>query len=372
MKIRIKLLSLIISAVICHGCIDPIDFEVANEFSDSIVVQGRVVNGDPSFVEVDISRFFDFSSESRQPLAVQEVIIFDDQGNQMELTTSTPGVFRQELDATTPVQAEVGRGYSIRVRTFDGRTIESTTEILLPNQVPQDIGIERISEVIINEMNLLETQQRIRLSVDTEVDAELNSGLYWDVRSIFRVTDSGINDMVQRTCYIDRLTSVDDIYVLDPREFSGNQIKDFELITIPVSAEFVEGYYFQVKQYSLTESALRYWNGIDILSEREGSVFDRPVGQVPSNLVNVDDPSNQVFGYFFASQEQVIRKRIPDELFTDVRTICPMLIQRFGALIMDSCGNGVNGDTGGACTCGLCCDCREDENSSQIRPDFFL
>jgi len=358
MKNILKIIALAIGLLLYQACIDPIDFEVSNEFSDSVVIQGRVVSSDPSFVEVNISRLFDFSPESRQPLAVQEVIIFDDQGNQMELTTRTPGIFRQELDSTTPIQAEVGRGYSIRVRTFDGRTIESTTEIMPPNLPPRDIDISRISEMVINEFNQFEAQPRIRLSVDADIDETLNAGLYWEVRSIFRVTDSGINDMVQRTCFIDRITSIEDIYVLDPEEFSGAQIDDFELVTIALSPNFSEGYYFQVKQYSLSESAFSYWNGIDILSEREGSVFDRPVGEVPSNLVNVDDPSSPVFGFFFASEEEVIRKRIPDELFTDVSTVCPMA---------GGCTNG----PGGACTCGVCCDCRDEDNSTQIRPDFF-
>ena len=331
---------------------------MSNEFSDSVVIQGRVVRADPSFIEVNISRLFDFSPESRQPLAVQEVIVFDDLGNEMELTTRTPGIFRQELDASTPIQAEIGRGYRLRVRTFDGRNIESSMEIMPPNQSPRDINISRVSEMVLNEFNVFEDQPRIRLSIDTDVDGNLNSGLYWEIRSIFRVTDSGINDMTTRTCFINRLTSIEDIFVLDPEQVSGTQVNDFELITIPLSPEFSEGYYFEVKQFSLSETAFGFWNGIDILSEREGGVFDRPVGEVPSNLVNLDDPSNQVFGFFFATDEEVIRERIPDDLFTDVSTICPMAA---------ACTNG----PGGSCTCGVCCDCRQEENSSLVQPDFF-
>ena len=196
-------------------------------------------------------------------------------------------------------------------------------------------------------------------SIDTGLDETQNAGLFWEIRSIFRVTDSGLDDMTMRTCFIDRVTSVEDIYVLDPEEFSGNQVEDFELVTVPITSEFSEGYFFQVKQFSLSETAFMYWNGIDILSEREGSVFDRPVGQVPSNLVNVDDPSNEVFGFFFATEEELIRKRVPDELFSDVSSVCPMA---------GPCTNG----PGGACTCGVCCDCRQVENSSMVRPSFFI
>ena len=124
MKITLRIIVVAVGLLLCQACIDPIDFEVSNEFSDSVVIQGRVVRADPSFIEVNISRLFDFSPESRQPLAVQEVIVFDDLGNEMELTTRTPGIFRQELDASTPIQAEIGRGYRLRVRTFDGRNIE--------------------------------------------------------------------------------------------------------------------------------------------------------------------------------------------------------------------------------------------------------
>jgi len=188
--VRIALV-MMIGLLMQQACIDPIEFEVSNEFSNSLVIQGRVVQGVPSFVEVNISRLFDFSPESRQPVSVQEVVVSDDQGNELELETRTPGIYRQILDSRSPLQAEVGRGYKVSVRTFDGRSIESTFDVMPPNQSPQGLSLNRVEEMVINRFNEFENQPRIRLAVDTEVDASTDGGLYWDVRSIYRVTDSG-------------------------------------------------------------------------------------------------------------------------------------------------------------------------------------
>ena len=121
-------------------------------------------------------------------------------------------------------------------------------------------------------------------------------------------------------------------------------------------------YYFEVMQYGLTPSAFAYWRGVDILSEREGQPFDVPVGEVESNLINTTNPNREVFGYFFAAEEQIIRKRIEREFFEGVLPHCPQPraeCQAEGIIIAVGC------------RCGLCCDCRDEAGSTEIKPDFF-
>ena len=93
------------------ACLDPVEFNVSTDFSDSLVIQGRIIKGDPSFIEVSIKNLFDFSAESRQPIDVRRVEIRDDMGRTMEISPFTPGSYFQELDASAPLLAEVGRSY---------------------------------------------------------------------------------------------------------------------------------------------------------------------------------------------------------------------------------------------------------------------
>ena len=345
------------------ACLDPVEFNVSTDFSDSLVIQGRIIKGDPSFIEVSIKNLFDFSAESRQPIDVRRVEIRDDMGRTMEISPFTPGSYFQELDASAPLLAEVGRSYQIVVERSNGDIIESSLELLPPNVPPRELNIGNVERVFMDRITGdISSEELVSLSIDTEVDIENDGGLLWDVRSRFRVTDSGLFDGTIRQCYLDRKTSVNDILVLDPDIFSSGVINDVELLSIPISSLFFEGYYFEVKQYGLTPTAFAYWRGVDILSEREGQPFDVPVGEVQTNLINTSNPNREVFGYFYSAEEQIIRKRIEREFFEGVLPHCPQ--PRAECQI-----EGVIVPVG--CRCGLCCDCRDEPRSTEIKPDFF-
>lgn len=354
--------------VMIVSCVKKIDFEIPAEFSDTIVVQGRVVKGNPSFIEVNVSRLFDFTPESRQPINVKEVIISDDRGNVIELETDEAGSYLYFIDETSDLQAEIGVGYKINVLMFDGRRFESDVDVMIPNQDINELHLTMSTERVINNAGLNEDEPRIQLSIDSELDPENEGGLYWDVNSIYRVTDANFitesiftlaDTLLARVCYITMTTSSTDTYVFDAKESASNEIRNFDLIKIPITPTLVEGYYFEVKQYSLSEDAFSYWKALDLLVENEGGIFDKPVGELPSNLKNINDPDESVFGYFFAAEEKIQRKRVPEEFFEGLQRSC----FRVGAF----CFNG----PGGACTCGVCCDCLAEENSTEERPAFW-
>ena len=347
--------------ILAVACIDPIDFEVPAGLSNSIVLQGRVVKGDSSYVELNVSRLFDFSPESRQPVSVRKVTFFDDRNNEMILETRTPGVYRQTLDETTPIQAEIGTGYRLRVETFDNRIYESTSDIMPSNGAPESLNVSITQELIPDLLGNFEPVDRVRLGINASIDNEADGGIYWEINTIYQITDSGINDPdgIVKTCYLNKTADVNEIYVLDPEELQGGRIEDFELAVTPIDFRFGEGLYYEVKQFSLSPGAFSYWNGIDILSEREGNMFDGPVGEVPTNFVNINDPDDFVFGYFFASEESIARVRVDPSVTGPVRTLCPSSSPCFAG-------------PGGDCICGLCCDCLIDESSTTERPSFWI
>jgi len=349
MKFR-KLFVAVSFSILFVSCVDEINFEVPNDFSDSIVIQGRVVKGDPSFIEVDVSRLFDFSPESRQSLSVDEVIIMDEAGNQMELTTLIPGSYVQILDEASPIQAEVGKSYSIRVRTFDGRTFESSPDMMMPNQAPDRLNLSMVTERVINNAGSEEEEPRF-------TDAGFISNDPADLALL-------VFPVMGTVCYLTEKANTEDIFVLGTEDLSTRQFRDVELSKLPITAQLVEGYYFEVRQFSLSSDAIQYWNAIDILSEREGSVFDRPVGQVPTNLTG-SNPSDNIFGYFFATEEQIIRTRVDESFSEGLQRTC--YIVGGGSETINLCFNAPNG----TCTCAPCCDCLASENSTTERPSFW-
>lgn len=358
---KLLLKSFFLMMLMTVSCIDPIDFDVPAGLANSIVLQGRVVKGDPSFVELGVSRLFDFSPESRQPVSVRKVTFFDDNNNEMLLETRTPGSYKQILDNTTPIQATIGTGYRIRVETFDNRIYESQSDILATSGRPVSLDVAVTQVLVPDSRGNFEPEDQIKLSIDSDIENSGSGGIYWEVNTVYRVTDDGINDPdgIEKTCYLNKTANVNQIYVLDPGDLAGGKVEDFELTVTPLDFRFGEGLYYEVRQYSLSQGAFKYWNSINILSEREGNMFDGPVGEIPTNFENINDPEDAIFGYFFAAQEDIIRKRVDPELASTARTLCPSPNPCFAG-------------PGGNCICGLCCDCLIDPSATLIKPAYWI
>lgn len=355
---------LIIISCYCFSCIDPIEFEVPSGLNESVVVQGRIVLSEPSFVEVNVSRLFDFSPASREPISIKELILYDSEGNQMELETRSPGRYKVILDTTTPIQVSIGKGYHISLITFDGRSFESTIDVLTANTKPDQLFAEVTQTVLPNLLGVYESIDQVTLSITTEIDNSLGGGYYWEVRNVFAVTDTPydrLEPIGQKTCYIDKLVNVNDIYVLDPSELNSSSIEKYELSSSLIDWRFAEGLYYEVRQYSLSEPAYAYWNAVNTLSERDGNMFDGPIGEIPTNLASSESDDDQIFGYFFATQEYIIRLRFDRSTIPPVNRLCPPPPERMCSL-----------DPGEGCTCGLCCDCLIEPSASIIKPDYWI
>jgi len=168
LKYSIRIILLI--GVLAVSCVDQIDFEVPAGLSDSIVIQSRVVKGDPSFVEVDVTRLFDFTVDSRRPVNVRTVILTDDNNNEMILETRVPGSYFQVLNASTPIQAEVGRGYKLRVETLDNRIFESSIDIMPPNRKPQSLNLSIVPQRAIDNIGNATEVDKIRFSIGGDLE----------------------------------------------------------------------------------------------------------------------------------------------------------------------------------------------------------
>ena len=353
-------LACLVTIFVIASCIDRIDFDVPAGTSDSVVVEGRVVKGDPSYVEISVSRLFDFSADSRRPITLKKVTLFDTEGNEMELETKVAGYYRLNLDNSTPIKAEIGTGYKMRMELLDNRVFESEIEMLetVPDPIQLNVGISQ--DIITSESGTITNVDRLALTIDTNIDRESGAGMFWEVFNIFKITDSPIDEGIEmKTCYLTQLANVNDIYVLDPTLVARDVVQDFPLRRSQIDFRFSEGLYYEVHQYSLSPGAFKYWNAIDILSEREGNMFDGPVGVVPTNLVNIDDPEDSVFGYFFASEEKVVRIKVPQELVGNPDPHCPP-------------SGPARAEGGGACLWGICCDCIADPTATLEKPDFWI
>ena len=339
------------------SCVEKIDLDVPAGLSDNVVIQGRVVLGTPNRVEVFSGRLFDFSAESRFELNLKEVIFMDDMGNEMILDDIAPGTYNTEIKDDDPIKIEVGRQYKLQVTTFDNRIYESSLDVLKPNVVPTSMSMGVVEELETNPVGNQIPVDRLEIYIDSKFDQN-DQGVFWEIENTYKLTDTPVDlGVVMKTCYITQTATATSIPVLDLNNLLSGEVKDFVLIRHSIDFKMAEGMYFEVRQYSLSEEATNYFQSASILVEREGGLFEDPVGLIQSNFSNINDSEDLVYGFFYATQEEMIRMKVPVELVGAMAPGCPPPPRP---------------SPGPGCNLGICCDCLIDPGSTVLRPEYWV
>lgn len=152
---------------------------------------------------------------------------------------------------------------------------------------------------------------------------------------------------------------MNEVYVLDPNDLNTNRLEDYEILVIPPDVRAKEGLYFELTQYSLSPGAFEYWNGINLLNKRKGTMFDGPVGQVSSNISNITNKDEFVFGYFFATDQRSIRKKLDPTFAPEFDFMCPPKRTQFCVTHLKEC------------ICQPCCNCLLEPNSTTTKPVWW-
>lgn len=313
MKSKLALLFLL---VVLFGCLDPIEFERPDTIENGIAIQGKLTKGTPSNIRVTIRKIFNFK-DRESLLNVKSVALQDDTGNQIAIPSSRDGVFEQAL---TNFPIEYGVGYKIIVTTFDNRIFESSFESVLPVPTPENLKAQFVERERLNAIGGKETIEVLSFGIKTPLTVntrEPNSRILWELVGTYKLTaDNGI------VCYVD-IPPFQNYIPFDGTTTSGSVIESTSVYeTIPTSI-FAEGYYFSVFQQSLSETAYDYWSQINLINNRSGSLFEPPIGNITSNLININNPAEEVFGYFYATEENVIRTYVSPAMAGYPSRSCP-------------------------------------------------
>ena len=185
------------------------------------------------------------------------------------------------------------------------------------------------------------------------------SYLRWELSRVFKVTDSPIDrDIQQGVCYVTGSLAVPNVQIFNGPNQTKTELIDFPIHDLPIdlNRELGEGYYFTAVQETISPTTHDYWSNVKEVIEREGDIFAAPAGKVITNFKNINDPSEEVFGYFYAATQDTARFFITPEFAGNQPSRCP--------------SEGlVNPD--GSCGDALCCDCETVENSSEQKPHFW-
>jgi len=297
-------------------------------------------------------------------------------------------------------------GYQIRVELLDGRMIESAFEevqrvggddklIFSVRQrerfdeetgkyIPEEKAIIELQSTI---SNLQQNPKRLRWHV-------ARTYKFADIPETLELRDPTVRSkfIKNKTCYVTDFPSSSNIFLFDGFNANRDETKYssevFNIITNDY--KFLDTMLISVVQEGLSEGAFTYYERISELISITGNMFESPVAKIRSNFINILNPEEEVFGYFYATEQKTSRIKITTDMVGD---IIPdennwVFNTKVGAYDWENvngkarhpCNTSPNSDVSliprifGECPTSLeeaCCDCLVIENSTTKRPAFF-
>jgi hypothetical protein len=293
-------------------CIDPYTPKIKN--FESLLVVDALLTDEITSSYVHLKRTTLLPDEDPEMVTGATVTITDDQGTTALLEERSPGNYR--TDSLT-FRAEVGRTYQLVIETSDGNKYESSPCLMHP--VPDIDSLYYGVDQVFSEQTG-EFSEGITFYIDTK-NEEPGSYYRWSYEEWwkFSVPDPALyrylNDStivplqtIKRTCYAHTSSDVIDIENTVSGHIGDFIMKPVLFVASGESDRLLIQYCVIVKQMSLSAEEYEFWHLMTEINEAGGDIFDKQPFQVFSNIRNLDDPDDNVIGYFQVSG--VKQKRI--------------------------------------------------------------
>lgn len=323
------LLALLLLLTMLPGCLSEISLEVPANDQQQLVIRGVLKDLDTAVVSVSLSYLTDFSSEATPNFVNGAIVsLIDESGNQLSVPMVNAGRYELTiLENTNSLEVKPGQAYQLSVLLPDGRQYESSLETLYEVPEPQSVDYLTEQRVIVNEAGNLIDQEFLKFLITTPiVNAQGGrSFLKWSFIGTYKFMETAEVSPFPpnvRTCYIHENLDLEHVVAYNGEENSQDVLSGYFLLEEPFNYRFVDGFYLSVYQQSLSEKAYEYWDAIGKIVALSGNFFDAPPGKVRGNFHNIIDESEEVFGYFYATQEAILRYYIPPAR-GEVEAFCP-------------------------------------------------
>ncbi|HER09706.1 MAG TPA: DUF4249 domain-containing protein [Bacteroides sp.] len=316
--------SLVIFAV---SCVDPFQPDI-DETEGTLVVSGRITDR-PGAHFVEVSRSSRLAEPEFIPLEGCVVRVEETGGMVATFTEDSPGRYRADLDGEF---LGLNRAYRLIINTPDGEQYESTYDSLLSCPEPENLYYEEVSQASTAEGD---TYYGIQFYVDVKGGEKDSRNIMWKLQETYEyhanfligaIWDGVVfNEFEYPTdslyiCY--KTLNIPEIHAASTAHLTTNELTRFPLNFVSnQSPRLKHKFSLLISQHSLSGEAYRFWEQTRVQLTETGSFYETQPSTVPGNICNVHDETEQVLGYFYASQ--VKEKRITFRCRFGFRTPAP-------------------------------------------------
>lgn len=307
------------------ACSEVVDLKTDSQ-TQQLVIYGKVTDGTAGN-ELSIA-LTSTAGGNQAPITGAEAVLLENGSPIGQYEERSPGSYRLNLQGDS---ARTGRQYELLVTLSDGRQYKSQPAVM-PDLAAIDHGRFEASDVleVINQFGIAIERRRVRVFIDTEVlDQSKDFYLKWDIFETYSFQERLrvlVPPQLRPPCYVTNVTTGQEIYLFNGAEIKVPVIPDQMMANRDLDGLFAADYYFGIVQSTIDKQAYEYWELVDEISNTQGSIFDVPPAPVPGNFRNVNDPDEEVLGYFEVARSDTTFVRVRgDALPFFVPLACPGL-----------------------------------------------
>lgn len=283
-----------------------------------LIVDGKISNFPGPYI-VKLSSSSALNNLIENPVKMANVSIIDLEGNQENLTETSPGTYKTSPDGMRGI---IGHSYQIKIDLNNGKHYESKFEELLP---PVDVDSVYVEEKLQIGENVIESDKEgYQFYVNSKMASNAKTYFYWEIEETYEYHSDykiiflydgrrydptednpfGLARTVNKDSlfYCWKTQMVPELFSYSTEYLSIPTISKLPLHFIPFTDERLRFKYgIQVKQYTISEDAYVFLDKLKQQNSNQDALFSTQPFQIRGNVVNLDDPSEPVLGYFMAA-----------------------------------------------------------------------
>ena len=293
-------------------CVTPVYFQV-DMVGGLLVVSGQISTiSDQNYVSLGTT-----ANTERLPFPISgaSVTLHDDKGKRIDYIEDRlqPGLYKM-----TGIVGVAGTSYHIEIKLPNGKVYQSIPEKMPEPAVLDSTYYEIVEEETTDEEGIIATKPVLKVYSNSTIPTNSNYFLQWKVEETFKLSPTDFPDPFGRIpppCFISQNADPQRIALLETRAFNTKKINRQLLASRIIDWSFLERHYFTTYQSAITNEAYDYLRKVNILANQVGSIFDTPPAKITGNIINSNDASEKIFGFFQASNQTQARFYVlPDYL----------------------------------------------------------